>query len=153
MKYFGRTQRGVIYAGERSTVGSEIIVRLAALILLIARVYNWNWKRSPRRLWRSLNRRLWLFLRTKRPDLQYEDQWKEDGYENRFVRSHRHVSALRDHDDIAGQERNILLREFSLNDILVVEWMLHLFAVLGSKNVDVLQLGKLCETTRTGKCL
>src|SRR5260370_12084071 len=84
----------------------------------------------------------------------YKEQEREaQGCNYGFARSHKHITASGNHDDIASLKKDILLGKISLNNFLVIEWMLHLLSVFCSKDVDIFSLGKLRKTARAGKRL
>src|SRR6266481_677555 len=92
-------------------------------------------------------------LRAKWANSREENKREDHICQYRIARSHRYVTVFGNNNHIAGLKKNILLCKVSLNNLLVIEWMLHLFPVLCSKYVDILDLCKLREAARAGKRL
>jgi hypothetical protein len=94
-------------------------------------------------------RLLRLFLGMGSTDAERESNREQESSEDGGAKSHK--SSLRHYDYITREKGYIL--GFAFEDVLIIIRMLHLFAVLGAKDVDVLFASKLRKAAGSGKSL
>src|SRR4029077_7791713 len=80
-----------------------------------------------------------------------ESCYRGRSYQKSYMSFHLHP--LRNYNYVTRLQQDILFRLLAVDCVFVIEGKFHLFAIFDPQDVDVLELGKLCEPARARKRL